>query len=256
MKRRLSVAISLVGDPLVVYLDEPSTGEHARQLGNEGGMRGRTLQRWCSLSLAALSKLSLTAPPYTHPHRRPGPGLAPAAVGRHQAGAARAGGGAHHSQHGGGGGAVRQVRDGMLVARRLNRSSAASANSVQGRASPRPARLPPHLPSLPCRLGIFVGGRLRCVGNPRDLVSRFGGCLSFSISTPVGQVRRGREGLELSAVLSSELLARCIMRKLSGNRQVLACSPTAAGGGRGGGRARPVALRQACVRPGRHPEVW
>ena len=26
MKRRLSVAISLVGDPLVVYLDEPSTG--------------------------------------------------------------------------------------------------------------------------------------------------------------------------------------------------------------------------------------
>ena len=26
MKRRLSVAISLIGDPLVVYLDEPSTG--------------------------------------------------------------------------------------------------------------------------------------------------------------------------------------------------------------------------------------
>jgi hypothetical protein len=26
MKRRLSVAIALVGDPLVVYLDEPSTG--------------------------------------------------------------------------------------------------------------------------------------------------------------------------------------------------------------------------------------
>ena len=25
MKRRLSVAIALVGDPLVVYLDEPST---------------------------------------------------------------------------------------------------------------------------------------------------------------------------------------------------------------------------------------
>jgi len=29
MKRRLSVAISLVGDPKVVYLDEPSTGGHA-----------------------------------------------------------------------------------------------------------------------------------------------------------------------------------------------------------------------------------
>lgn len=26
MKRRLSVAIALMGDPLVVYLDEPSTG--------------------------------------------------------------------------------------------------------------------------------------------------------------------------------------------------------------------------------------
>ena len=26
MKRRLSVAISLVGDPKIVYLDEPSTG--------------------------------------------------------------------------------------------------------------------------------------------------------------------------------------------------------------------------------------
>lgn len=26
MKRRLSVAISLIGDPLVVYMDEPSTG--------------------------------------------------------------------------------------------------------------------------------------------------------------------------------------------------------------------------------------
>ena len=28
MKRRLSVAIALVGDPLVCYLDEPSTGSH------------------------------------------------------------------------------------------------------------------------------------------------------------------------------------------------------------------------------------
>mgnify|MGYP001810388202 CR=1 FL=1 len=31
MKRRLSVAISLVGDPLVVYLDEPSTGQLREQ---------------------------------------------------------------------------------------------------------------------------------------------------------------------------------------------------------------------------------
>lgn len=35
MKRRLSVAISLVGDPKVVFLDEPTTGldpENRRQL--------------------------------------------------------------------------------------------------------------------------------------------------------------------------------------------------------------------------------
>ncbi len=35
MKRRLSVAISMVGDPSIVFLDEPSTGldpENRRQL--------------------------------------------------------------------------------------------------------------------------------------------------------------------------------------------------------------------------------
>lgn len=33
MKRRLSVAISLIGDPLVVYLDEPSTVRGQKLLG-------------------------------------------------------------------------------------------------------------------------------------------------------------------------------------------------------------------------------
>ena len=37
MKRRLSIAISLVSDPKIIYLDEPSTGldpENRRQLWN------------------------------------------------------------------------------------------------------------------------------------------------------------------------------------------------------------------------------
>jgi ABC-type phosphonate transport system ATPase subunit len=31
MKRRLSVAIALLGGPKIVYLDEPTRGEHDRQ---------------------------------------------------------------------------------------------------------------------------------------------------------------------------------------------------------------------------------
>jgi ABC-type glutathione transport system ATPase component len=37
MKRRLSVAISFVGDPLVVYLDEPSTVRRGEALGGRLG---------------------------------------------------------------------------------------------------------------------------------------------------------------------------------------------------------------------------
>lgn len=46
MKRRLSIAISIVGDPKIVFLDEPSTGldpENRRQLWDIlSGLRGKT----------------------------------------------------------------------------------------------------------------------------------------------------------------------------------------------------------------------
>jgi ABC-type multidrug transport system ATPase subunit len=65
MKRRLSVGISLVGDPLVVYLDEPSTG------GLATAGRGTDCAYQCIYvqSSAALS----SRPPFL-----PGAGLDPA----------------------------------------------------------------------------------------------------------------------------------------------------------------------------------
>ncbi|EFN55401.1 hypothetical protein CHLNCDRAFT_23609, partial [Chlorella variabilis] len=100
MKRRLSVAISLVGDPLVVYLDEPSTG------------------------------------------------LDPAS---------------------------RQLLWNVIRQARRERAVVLTTHSME------------EAEALCDRLGIFVGGRLQCLGNPKDLVSRFGGYLSFTITTPVGQ---------------------------------------------------------------------
>lgn len=38
------------------------------------------------------------------------------------------------------------------------------------------------------RLGIFVDGRMACLGAPRELTSIHGGYLVFSITVPVGQV--------------------------------------------------------------------
>ncbi|KAL4428467.1 hypothetical protein ABPG75_002556 [Micractinium tetrahymenae] len=100
MKRRLSVAISLVGDPQVVYLDEPSTG------------------------------------------------LDPAS---------------------------RQLLWNVIRAARKERAVVLTTHSME------------EAEALCDRLGIFVGGRLQCVGQPQDLISRFGGYLSFYITTPPGQ---------------------------------------------------------------------
>jgi len=100
MKRRLSVAIAFIGDPAVVYLDEPSTG------------------------------------------------LDPAS---------------------------RRLLWEVIKKSRKNRAIILTTHSME------------EAESLCDRLGIFVNGRLRCVGDPKDLTARFGGYLSFSITTPVQQ---------------------------------------------------------------------
>ena len=107
MKRRLSVAISLVGDPLVVYLDEPSTG--AGWSGVLACVCWPAGSEEAAPRLASHERSGCCCPPRSPP-ARPGPGVAPAAVGRDPTGAAGAGSGADHAQHGGGRGAVRQVR--------------------------------------------------------------------------------------------------------------------------------------------------
>jgi hypothetical protein len=69
MKRRLSVAISFIGDPLVVYLDEPSTvrGPARRRRGMYPGAAGKPCSR-----LAWPGRADAPAPAIP-PSRRPGP---------------------------------------------------------------------------------------------------------------------------------------------------------------------------------------
>ncbi len=100
MKRRLSVAISLMGDPLVCYLDEPSTG------------------------------------------------LDPSS---------------------------RHLLWEVIKNARKNKAVVLTTHSME------------EAEALCDRLGIFVGGRLQCVGNPKDLTARFGGYLSFTVTTPPHQ---------------------------------------------------------------------
>ncbi|EFN57407.1 hypothetical protein CHLNCDRAFT_30336 [Chlorella variabilis] len=100
MKRRLSVAISFVGGPLVVYLDEPSTG------------------------------------------------LDPAS---------------------------RQNLWSVVKAAKQERAIILTTHSME------------EATVLCDRLGIFVDGTLVCIGNPKELTSRYGGYYIFTITTPPHQ---------------------------------------------------------------------
>jgi ABC-type multidrug transport system ATPase subunit len=118
MKRRLSVAISLMGDPLVVYLDEPSTG------------------------------------------------LDPSS---------------------------RRLLWEVIKKARRDKAVVLTTHSME------------EAEALCDRLGIFVGGRLQCVGNPKDLTARYGGYLSFTITTPPHQ-----EAAALKVVRSMSPSARLV----------------------------------------------
>jgi ABC-type multidrug transport system ATPase subunit len=106
MKRRLSVAISLVGDPLVVYLDEPSTG------------------------------------------------LDPASR--------------------------RNLWD-VVRASKKGRAIVLTTHSME------------EAETLCDRLGIFVDGRLVCVGNPKEVTSRYGGYYVFTMTVPPHQEQAARQ---------------------------------------------------------------
>lgn len=106
MKRRLSVAISLIGSPQVVLLDEPSTGL------DPASRRG----------LWDLIKQS-----------KPGRGL-------------------------------------ILTTHSMEEAE-----------------------TLCDRLGIFVDGKLVCVGNPREITSRYAGYLVFSVTVPLGQEEQAKD---------------------------------------------------------------
>ncbi|PIA50292.1 hypothetical protein AQUCO_01300794v1 [Aquilegia coerulea] len=100
MKRRLSVAISLIGDPKVVYLDEPSTG------------------------------------------------LDPAS---------------------------RDLLWKVVKRAKKNRAIILTTHSME------------EAEVLCDRLGIFVDGRFQCIGNPKELKARYGGCYILTITTSSAQ---------------------------------------------------------------------
>lgn len=121
MKRRLSVAISFIGDPKVVYLDEPSTG------------------------------------------------LDPASR--------------------------RNLWD-VVKSSKEGRSIILTTHSME------------EAEMLCDRLGIFVDGQLVCIGNPKEITSRYAGFLVFTITVPAAQEAQARQlvtSMAPSAVLTYEL---------------------------------------------------
>jgi ABC-type multidrug transport system ATPase subunit len=58
------------------------------------------------------------------------------------------------------------------------------------------------------RLGIFVDGQLVCIGNPKEITSRYAGYLVFTITVPQDEEPKARKlvaSMSASAVLTYAL---------------------------------------------------
>ena len=122
MKRRLSVAISLIGQPLVCFLDEPSTG---------------LIFTHVCVSARALA--------YTHAYT---PGLDPSS---------------------------RRLLWRCILQAKTGRAILLTTHSME------------EAEGLCDRLGVFVDGRLRCIGEPSSLTRRYGGMFLLKVECPAAR---------------------------------------------------------------------
>ncbi|KAF3530742.1 hypothetical protein DY000_02041003 [Brassica cretica] len=130
MKRRLSVAISLIGNPKVVYLDEPSTGLDPASRKNLWDVIQRAKQNTAIILTIYLDE--------------PSTGLDPAS---------------------------RKNLWDVIQRAKQNTAIILTTHSME------------EAEFLCDRLGIFVDGALQCIGNSKELNSRYGGSYVFTMTT-------------------------------------------------------------------------
>ena len=93
------------------------------------------------------------------------------------------------------------------------------------------------------RIGIFVAGRFKCVGAPRQLITRFGGRLVLTLTTPV-------ENESDAAKLASKLhpQAKCVYSLAGTQKFELPASEVQGGRGKGKEKGRASKASQKGAR--------
>ena len=162
MKRRLSVAISFIGNPPVVFLDEPST---ARAGYSRPGLLSRT--HTPATAAARVSASRHTSAP--EPARR---GCASLVVAQGLDPASRA-----------------QLW--QVVKEAKQRCAIVLTTHSMEEAE-----------ELCDRLGIFVDGALQCLGNPKELTNRYGGFLLLDVTVAGGAAATARVAEYVSREIS------------------------------------------------------